>query len=53
MDEENKRFHDQTKFKECLFTNLALQKTLGGKLQPKKVNQPKKTQGINNPRLDN
>ena len=38
IDGENKIFQDKTKFKQCLSTNPALQRTLKGKLQHKDGN---------------
>lgn len=38
IDRENKAFHDTNKFKQHLFTNSALHKVVGRKLQPKEVN---------------
>ena len=37
IEEQNKIFHDKTRFKKYLATNPALYKILEGKLQPKEV----------------
>ena len=38
--EKNKIFQDKNKFKQYVATNLALQKVIEGKLQPKEYNIP-------------
>ena len=45
IDRENKIFRDKTRFKQCLFSNPALQKVLEEKLQPKKVRYINKNTG--------
>ena len=35
LDGENEIFHDKTKFKQCMFANLVIQKKLDGKFQLK------------------
>ena len=47
MDGENKIFYDKTKFTHHLSTNLATQKKVEEKLQPKKVNYTQENKGNN------
>lgn len=37
IDRENKKFHDETRFEQYVFTNPTLLKVLEGKNQPKEV----------------
>jgi hypothetical protein len=46
IHEENKLFHDKTKFKQYLYTRSPIQQLLQGKLQRKDF-KPKNTQKIN------
>ena len=45
---ENKIFHNNSRFKQYLSTNVVLQKVLDGKLQPRKITVPTKTQQTDN-----
>jgi hypothetical protein len=50
---KNETFHNKNKLKQYQFTNLALQKVIEGKLQPKEINHTQKIQGANNLRPTN